>query len=175
MTLKTILATIVELESKLMPELLKSYKVLHHDEYPIVFYGKNFEGGNIIGSFIFEDEETDTLLFFVCEVTKHTLLEFLRKNISYRYVMVDATKISMVTTDYFYHIEKKRRYNMLILKQICCHRIVHFALLMLKVLRKDISFHLQICFRQQSHSLHFILIGPLSKKAFAQRVQRLFY
>lgn len=99
---------IVELESKLMPELFKSYKVLHHDEYPIVFYGKNFEGGNIIGSFIFEDEETDTLLFFVCEVTKNTLLEFLRKNIPYRYVMTDATKISIVTTDYFYHIENKK-------------------------------------------------------------------
>ena len=99
---------IVELESKLMPQLLRSYKVLHHDEYPIVFYGKNVEGSNIIGSFIFEDEETDTLLFFVCEVTKNTLLEFLSRNISYRYVMVDATKISMVTTDYFYHIENKK-------------------------------------------------------------------
>lgn len=97
---------ILELDNQLMPELIKSYQVLHYDEYPIVFVGKNRHDKDIIGSFIFEDEANHTLQFFMCEITPMMQSGFLRKKISYRTVMENAAKIEVVTTGYSYHIQK---------------------------------------------------------------------
>ena len=98
---------ILELDSTLMPELIESFQILHFDEYPIVFVGKNRCGTNIIGSFIFEDETYDTLQFFICEISPLMLNGFLRKKINYKTVMANAIKIEIVITDYVYHIENK--------------------------------------------------------------------
>ena len=96
---------ILELDNKLIPELIKSYRILHFDEYPIVFFGKNHYGTDIIGSFIFDDDENDVLQFFICQISPVVLSDFLKKKISYKMVMSNATKIDIVTTDYSYNIE----------------------------------------------------------------------
>ena len=98
---------ILELDNILMPELTESYQILHFDEYPIVFVGKNHHGTDIIGSFIFEDETNDTLQFFICEISTLMLNGFLRKKVNLL-IMMNCNMMNLHcigalndSTDYF--------------------------------------------------------------------------
>lgn len=45
-------------------DIINDYQVLHFDEYPILFVGKNATNNNVIGSFLYENEVNNALIFF---------------------------------------------------------------------------------------------------------------
>ena len=77
-------------------EIATSYTVLHFDEYPILFIGRNSVADLVIGSFLCEDDDND-LNFFSSIVHLNTLLFFLYGKISYRDVLRNAIEIASVT------------------------------------------------------------------------------
>lgn len=77
-----------------------NYEVLHFDEYPILFIGCNAQSEIIIGSFLFEDEDEDTLKYFHSIVAASVAVAFLKGNISYLEVLKKAWSCAIVTKDY---------------------------------------------------------------------------
>ena len=91
-------------------EIKDSYTILHFDEYPILFIGKNNASEVIIGSFINENETSDTLIYFHSIVSTYVATKFLKRKITYLDVLKTASTISVVTKDYndkILHIEEK--------------------------------------------------------------------
>lgn len=80
-------------------EIATSYTVLHFDEYPILFIGKNNVADLIIGSFLYEDADND-LNFFSSIVHLDTLLFFIYGKVSYRDVLKNAVEIASVTKNF---------------------------------------------------------------------------
>ncbi len=91
-------------------KIKNNYTILHFDEYPILFIGKNDKSEVIIGSFIAENEADDTLQYFHSIVSNFTATKFLKKKMAYLDVLKTAATISIVTKDYndkIVHIEAK--------------------------------------------------------------------
>ena len=70
--------------------------ILHFDEYPILFVGKNKLGNWIVGSFLFEDYDNDIFKYFHLEISKHDLISFLKREIPYRTLFEKALKIYLL-------------------------------------------------------------------------------
>lgn len=66
-----------------LPIIVDNYKVLHFDEYPILFTGTNKYGNKLIGSFCDEDDNYN-LLYFVIIISDKDFGDFYKKKISYR-------------------------------------------------------------------------------------------
>lgn len=87
-----------------------NYIILHFDEYPILFIGKNDESEGIIGSFIGENEADNTLKYFHSIASIYVATRFLNRKITYLDVLKTAATISIVTKDYndkILHIEEQ--------------------------------------------------------------------
>jgi hypothetical protein len=80
--------------------IFSDYKVLHFDEYPILFVGKNETHHNIIGSFLYENEDNNTLMFFHSIVSNALLLDFFQQKISYHELLKKAESIYKVEKNY---------------------------------------------------------------------------
>lgn len=88
-----------------------NYTVLHFDEFPILFIGKNDESEVIIGSFIHENEANNTLKYFHSLASTYVATKFLKRQISYLDVLKTVTTICIVTKDYndkILYIEEKK-------------------------------------------------------------------
>jgi hypothetical protein len=76
------------------------YTILHLDEYPILFIGKNYKYEAIIGSFLFEDSEENTIKYFHSVIGLSLAKKFLKREISYLEVLKEASSINIVTKNY---------------------------------------------------------------------------
>ena len=88
----------------------EGFKILHFDEFPILFIGKNDMQQVIIGSFICENDDDNTLKYFHSRVNNSLATKFLRRKISYIDLLKAASVICIVTKDYYdniLHIEEK--------------------------------------------------------------------
>ena len=81
-------------------EIKNSYVILHFDEYPILFIGKNYKSEIVIGSFIYENDEEDTIKYFQSIVTTSLAAKFLKGKLSYLELLKVASSIFIVTKDY---------------------------------------------------------------------------
>ena len=81
-------------------EIKSDFTILHFDEIPILFIGKNYKSDIVIGSLIFEDYEDNTVKYFHSIIPPRLAIKFLKGKISYRDVLHRATYLSIVTKDY---------------------------------------------------------------------------
>jgi len=87
-------------------EIVSNYKVLHFDDFPILYIGTNKFGNKIIGSHLEEDDNSKTIL------TLHTILsnkeyhDFMNNKISYLEILKNSSSISIVEKDYKFKIKK---------------------------------------------------------------------
>ena len=82
-----------------IPDIVDNYEVLHFDEYPILYIGTNIDGNRIIGSLIWEDEESDIFYYFHSQVSSAIFNRFIYKKISYRELLFNATAIFVLKKD----------------------------------------------------------------------------
>jgi hypothetical protein len=82
-----------------IPIITDNYEVLHFDEYPILFIGTNNYGNKIIGSLLFEDDETDTFRYLQIQVTDKFFRDFLGKKTSYKDIISQSKAIFIVDKD----------------------------------------------------------------------------
>ena len=85
-------------------EIISDSVVLHYDEYPILFVGKNANAQNVLGSFVYE--ENDTLYFFHSIVSNQVLEYFLHQKISYLSILLTSKSVYLVEKDLNEHILK---------------------------------------------------------------------
>lgn len=91
-------------------EIKNNYVTLHFDEYPILFIGKNYKSDIIIGSFICEEDDQQTLKYFHSIVNTAIAIKFLKREMSYIEVLKAASTIYIVTksdNDAILKIEEK--------------------------------------------------------------------
>ena len=81
-------------------EIVNNYTVLHFDEYPILFIGKNYKSETVIGSFICEDDGENAAKYFHSIVASNFVTKFLNREISYLDVLKAASSISIVTKNH---------------------------------------------------------------------------
>lgn len=79
-------------------EIKTNYTLLHFDEYPILFIGKNAHVGIVIGSFLFETDD-DNFTYFHSVITQDVASKFLNRSISYLEVLKNANAIFIVKKD----------------------------------------------------------------------------
>ena len=82
-----------------LPLIVDSYKVLHFDEFPILFTGVNKFGNKLIGSYSYEDEENDFYRFFVVLVQDKVFFDFYDNKISYRDIIHSSSEVYIVDRD----------------------------------------------------------------------------
>ena len=88
-------------------KIVSDYTILHFDEYPILFVGKNQMEQLLVGSFIFE--ENNDLHFFYSTVDNQLLSFFLSQKISYLELLQKANEIFFVTTDFNENIKISKK------------------------------------------------------------------
>lgn len=92
-------------------EIVSNYKVLHFDDFPILYIGTNKFGNKIIGSHLEEDDDTQKIL------TLHTILSnkeyhnFMNQKISYLEILQNSNSISIVEKDYGFNIKNAYDFN----------------------------------------------------------------
>jgi hypothetical protein len=85
--------------SSSLPIIVSNYKVLHFDEYPILFSGTNKFGNKLVGSFSYEDYDNDTFRYFVLVVDDEQYSRFFQGHASYRELMDTSNDIFVVDKD----------------------------------------------------------------------------
>lgn len=86
-------------------EIVSNYKVLHFDDFPILYIGTNKFGNKIIGSHLEEDDDSQKIF------TLHTILSnkeyhnFMNQKISYLEILQNSNSISIVEKDYSFKIK----------------------------------------------------------------------
>ena len=88
-------------------KIVSDYTILHFDEYPILFVGKNQMEQMLVGSFVFE--ENNELHFFYSTVDNQLLSSFLSQKISYLELLQKANEIFFVTTDFNENIKISKK------------------------------------------------------------------
>ncbi len=78
-------------------EIISDLAVLHYDEYPILFVGKNAAAQNVLGSFIYETD--DKLHFFYCIISDKVLQHFIYQKLSYLSILLTVNIIYLVEKD----------------------------------------------------------------------------
>ncbi len=76
--------------------IAKDYRVLHHDEFPILFSGLNAAGERIVGSFI-EEHAAGGANYFHALVREQDFFRFLHQDISYRDLLKGADRVYLLT------------------------------------------------------------------------------
>ncbi|MFC3563257.1 hypothetical protein [Pedobacter jamesrossensis] len=83
----------------LLPVVADNYKILHYDEFPILFSGTNKYGNKLIGSFSYEDEETDLFRYFAVIIDDKQFIDFNNGKISYRDLILSNKSIFVLDKD----------------------------------------------------------------------------
>lgn len=87
-------------------EIVENYRVLHFDDFPILYIGTNRLGNKVIGSHLEEDDDTKTIL------TLHTILsnkefhQFMNGKVSYLDILRNSKSISIAEKDYSFKLVK---------------------------------------------------------------------
>ncbi|KFF03878.1 hypothetical protein [Chryseobacterium luteum] len=81
------------LKNSELPVITSNYTVLHFDEYPILFTGTNKFGNKIIGSFCDEDDDKNSLIYFIVIVSEKDYGYFYKKKLSYRDLILNTKEI----------------------------------------------------------------------------------
>lgn len=81
-------------------EIKNNYVTLHFDEYPILFIGKNYKSDIIVGSFICENDEGNTVKYFHSIIATNWAVKFLKGQLSYLELLKTASSVFIVTKDY---------------------------------------------------------------------------
>ena len=77
---------------------LNHYKVLHFDDYPILYKGENESGRQVIGSFM--EEENDNLIKYIEGVVDYnTYAMFMDNTINYLEVLESAIELFIIERD----------------------------------------------------------------------------
>jgi hypothetical protein len=75
-------------------DIVSNLEVLHYDEYPILFVGKNAAAQNVLGTFIYEAD--DKLYFFYCIVSDKVLQHFIHQKLSYLSILLTVNSLYLV-------------------------------------------------------------------------------
>ena len=92
-------------------DIKHNYTILHYDEFPILFIGKNYKSDVIIGSFLFEENDSNTLKYFHSIVNPDLAIQFLNREIPYLDVLKNAVSIYIVSKDFNDNILNKQKKN----------------------------------------------------------------
>lgn len=82
-----------------LPVITDNYKILHYDEHPILFTGTNKYGNKLLGSFSYEDDETDFFRYFVVLLDDKQFSDFYSRKISYRDLILESKDIFIIDKD----------------------------------------------------------------------------
>ena len=82
-----------------LPVITDNYRILHFDEFPILFSGTNKYGNKLIGSFSYEDYDDDSFRYFIVIVSDKQYSDFFKKRISYLNLLNDCQDIFIVDKD----------------------------------------------------------------------------
>jgi hypothetical protein len=82
-----------------LPIISSDYRVLHFDEYPILFSGTNRYGNKILGSLSYEDYENDYFRYFVIILTDKSYNKFLNRKVSYLELFKENNEIFVLDKD----------------------------------------------------------------------------
>ena len=82
-----------------LPIIIDNYKVLHYDEFPILFSGTNKYGNKLIGSFSYEDDENDLFRYFTILVDDKQFSDFFNKKCSYRDLIKSNKELFILDKD----------------------------------------------------------------------------
>lgn len=88
------------LKNSELPVITSNYKILHFDEYPILFTGTNNFGNKIIGSFCDEDDDRDSLIYFSIIVNDQDYSNFYKKKISYRDLIIKSKEVFVLEKNF---------------------------------------------------------------------------
>lgn len=80
-------------------DIVNHYTVLHFDEWDILFAGKNTYNEWIVGSLAYDDEENNILHYYYLIVSEKRFVRFLRQEITYRALFIEAIKIYKTVND----------------------------------------------------------------------------
>ncbi|UOE49656.1 hypothetical protein MTO98_01050 [Mucilaginibacter sp. SMC90] len=81
------------------PIISDNYKVLHFDEYPILFSGTNRYSNKLIGSFSYEDYENDYFRYIVIIVDDKQYSDFFNRTKSYLQIINEVDQIYVIDKD----------------------------------------------------------------------------
>ncbi|WP_025144513.1 hypothetical protein [Pedobacter jeongneungensis] len=87
-----------------LPVITGNYKILHYDEFPILFSGTNNYGNKLIGSYSYEDDETDLFRYFLIIVSDKQYVDFYNGKISYRSLIETNESLFIIDKDINDHI-----------------------------------------------------------------------
>jgi hypothetical protein len=87
-------------------EIVENYKVLHFDEFPILYIGTNKLGNKVIGSHLEEDDETKTILTLHTILSSKEFYQFINGKASYLEILKQSSSICIVEKDYNFKIRK---------------------------------------------------------------------
>jgi hypothetical protein len=87
-------------------EIVSNYKVLHFDDLPILYIGTNRFGNKIIGSYLEEDDETESILNLHTILSNKEYYNFMNQKVSYLEILQNSKSICIVEKDYSSKIKK---------------------------------------------------------------------
>lgn len=76
--------------------IVDEYEVIHFDETPILFTGKNVYGLRFLGSLVEEDFDNNVQYSFHVPITQDTYSIYLRREKSYRQIITNSDNIFVV-------------------------------------------------------------------------------
>jgi hypothetical protein len=77
-------------------EIEDNYKILHFDEFPILFIGTNKYGNKIIGSHLEEDDDNSEIFTLQTIITNNEYFDFINGKKSYLSILKESDSISVV-------------------------------------------------------------------------------
>lgn len=86
------ISTDKKLNTKL-PIIVENFKVIHFDEFPILYYGTNSYGTKIIGSLLEENDATNILRYIHILVSISDFYNFTNQQISYRELLENSNDV----------------------------------------------------------------------------------
>ena len=81
-----------------LPIITDSYEVLHFDEFPILFEGKNLQGSRVVGSLICDDE-AGLFHYFHAIIEDKNYIDFKNQWVSYLNLLKNADSIFVLGKD----------------------------------------------------------------------------
>ena len=81
-----------------LPIIADSYEVLHFDEFPILFAGKNVQGDRVVGSLICDDEQ-GLFHYFNAIIGHKNYMDFKNQETSYLDLLKNADAVFVLSKD----------------------------------------------------------------------------
>ncbi len=82
-----------------IPVITANYKVLHFDEFPILFSGTNKYNNKLLGSLSYENFENDSFRYFVILVDDRQYYEFHNRRLSYKDLIEENKELFILDKD----------------------------------------------------------------------------